>query len=184
MWIGSTSERLPSGCLPLGQAQAWPWPEPGRPRARAALPSPTPWRAAILPTKGVPISVGCCQQNRPSRLRLQRQEGFARPTPRPQFGSRPARCKWRTRHPARHPSPVPQSRDVDFGRLHSGRPSILKGLPLPTILAPCRNRWPRLFSTPSFLLRTAGRSCATRLCARKCIATWAASSVVWIANPL
>ena len=42
MWIGSTSEWLPSGCLPLGQAQAWTWPQLGRQRAGAALPSPTP----------------------------------------------------------------------------------------------------------------------------------------------
>src|ERR1035437_517982 len=38
MWIGSTSEWLPSGCLPLGHPQAWTGPEPGRQRAGAALP--------------------------------------------------------------------------------------------------------------------------------------------------
>jgi len=42
MCIRSTSEWLPSGCLPLGQAQAWTWPQLGRQRAGAALPSPTP----------------------------------------------------------------------------------------------------------------------------------------------
>ena len=42
MWIRSTSEWLPSGCLPLGQAQAWTWPQLDRQRAGAALPSPTP----------------------------------------------------------------------------------------------------------------------------------------------
>ena len=42
MWIRSTLEWLPTGCLPLGQAQAWTWPQLGRQRAGAALPSPTP----------------------------------------------------------------------------------------------------------------------------------------------
>ena len=42
MWIRSTSEWLPSGCLPLGHHQAWTGPVPGRQRAGAALPSPTP----------------------------------------------------------------------------------------------------------------------------------------------
>ena len=36
MWMRSTSEWLPSGCLPLGQAQAWTWPQLGRQRAGAA----------------------------------------------------------------------------------------------------------------------------------------------------
>src|SRR5664280_1778849 len=57
MWIGSTSDRLPSGCLPLGQAQAGTGPEPGRPRAGAALPSPTtaadrPWAQRVGVTFG------------------------------------------------------------------------------------------------------------------------------------
>src|ERR1035437_1204751 len=49
MWIGSTSEWLPSGCLPLGYSQAWTGREPGRPRAGAALPSPTTAADALGP---------------------------------------------------------------------------------------------------------------------------------------
>ncbi len=48
MWIASTSEWLPSGCLPLGHPQAWTGPEPGRRRAGAALPSPTPVADRLL----------------------------------------------------------------------------------------------------------------------------------------